>query len=278
MEKIEQNQISRNIRIIGVALILLGVATLADQLLHTGYLVICVFTLSGLLMLFLGILRKNSLLLIFGNLISSVGFGLAFVFFNRLTGLRLQAGVLMIALGIGWALIFVMALLFINKRYFWSLIPAAVLFAVGYCLTFNHLRWVDFVLTGPMLLGLALLLWGTVEAKLGLIIPGSLLFCVGLGIYFGWGSTNEQNYLAQTGIMLVIFALGWLLITLFSRVITDKFVWWPLIPGGILAMVGWGLYIGGNPGNALSFIGNTGSVGLIILGIYLLLFKRGIQH
>jgi hypothetical protein len=43
-------------------------------------------------------------------------------------------------------------------------------------------------------------------------------------------------------------------------------------------MVGWGLYIGGNPGNALSFIGNTGSIGLIVFGIYLLLMRRGFHQ
>jgi hypothetical protein len=67
------------------------------------------------------------------------------------------------------------------------------------------------------------------------------------------------------------------LITVISRVLYKKFTWWPLIPGGVLAMVGWGLYIGGNPSNALGFVGNTGSIGLIIFGIYLLLLRFGMQ-
>jgi hypothetical protein len=61
------------------------------------------------------------------------------------------------------------------------------------------------------------------------------------------------------------------------RVASEKFVWWPLIPGGLLAVVGWGLYIGGDPGNALAFIGNTGSIGLIIFGVYLLLLRRSFK-
>jgi hypothetical protein len=77
--------------------------------------------------------------------------------------------------------------------------------------------------------------------------------------------------------MLVWFALGWGLITIASRILTSRFIWWPLIPGGLLAVVGWGLYIGGDPGNALSFIGNTGSIGLIIFGIYLLLLRRSFK-
>jgi hypothetical protein len=78
--------------------------------------------------------------------------------------------------------------------------------------------------------------------------------------------------------MLVWFALGWMLITVFSRVITTRFVWWPLIPGGILGVVGWGLYIGGNPSNALTFISNTGSIAMIIIGAYLLLLRQGIHR
>jgi hypothetical protein len=77
--------------------------------------------------------------------------------------------------------------------------------------------------------------------------------------------------------MLVVFGLGWLLITVLSRIITPGIVWWPLIPGGILAVVGWGLYIGGDPGNAISFISNTGSIALILFGIYLLLLRQGIR-
>ena len=98
---------------------------------------------------------------------------------------------------------------------------------------------------------------------------------IGPGVYVPWSNTYIESGLAQTGIMLVSFALGFGLIVLFSRVSIRKFIWWPLIPGGVLFMVGWGLYIGGNPNNALSFIGNTGSIGLIILGVYLLLLRQG---
>jgi len=77
---------------------------------------------------------------------------------------------------------------------------------------------------------------------------------------------------------LVVFSLGWGLLILFGRMLTARFVWWPLIPGGIFAVVGWGLYIGGDPGNAMSFIANTGSIGLIIFGLYLLLMRKSIHR
>jgi len=116
-----------------------------------------------------------------------------------------------------------------------------------------------------------------VNKLFGLIIPGSLLAALGPSIYLAWGMDNRLNPLTRTGVMLVGFALGWFLITILSRSLTHKIVWWPLIPGGVLAMVGWGLYIGGNPGEAAVFISNTGSIGLILFGIYLLLLRKGIQ-
>jgi hypothetical protein len=42
--------------------------------------------------------------------------------------------------------------------------------------------------------------------------------------------------------------------------------------------VGTGLYIGGDPTRALGFIGNTGSIALMIFGLYLLLMRKGIHH
>ena len=42
-------------------------------------------------------------------------------------------------------------------------------------------------------------------------------------------------------------------------------------------MVGLGLYIGGNPDNALGFVQNTGSIGLILFGVYLILLKYGMK-
>jgi hypothetical protein len=126
-------------------------------------------------------------------------------------------------------------------------------------------------------LGLVFLAWGLSERLIGLIIPGSLLLGIGPGVFFAWKEPFTGNGLTQTGVMLVCFALGWGLITLFSRVIIARFIWWPLIPGGILAMTGWGLYIGGSPQHALSFIGNTTSVSLILFGLYLLLWRTGLR-
>jgi hypothetical protein len=160
----------------------------------------------------------------------------------------------------------------------WALVPGGVLVGAGLALSGSPLEVVDFVLYILCGLGLGLLIWGMAAKLFGLIISGSLLLGIGPGIYFGWRDLVDINVLAQTGVMLVFFAFGWGLITVLARRIYGKFIWWPLIPGGILAVAGWGLFIGGDPGNALGFIGNTGTIGILVFGLYLILMRKGIHN
>ena len=154
------------------------------------------------------------------------------------------------------------------------LFASIVLSSTGIPFLTDQLNLLDFFLYIGLGIGLLFLIVGINQKLLGWLIPGSILFGIMPGLYFAWEDTNATNALEQTGVMLVWFALGWGLITILSRAITRNFVWWPLIPGGILAVVGWGLFIAGNPGSAIGFIGNTGSIGLIIFGIYILLMRR----
>lgn len=218
-------------------------------------------------------------LLIAGSLTLGLGIGV-FLLFSQSLGLDMlvRFGALLLAFGAGWCLIPVLTYVLQRRIAWWAFIPGSVIVGAGLALISQPVQITSFALFIGACLGLALLAWGVYTRLLGLIIPGCLLVSIGPGIYAAWTGVNEPSALSRTGIMLVAFALGWGLITVFSRVIKSAFVWWPLIPGGILAMVGWGLYIGGNPENALSFIGNTGSIGLIIFGVYLLLLRRGIHR
>jgi len=169
---------------------------------------------------------------------------------------------------------------YLNRKriYPWIFPATMVLISIAISFLFTEYRLLDFIFWIGLGLGLALLLSGVYWKLFGLVIPGCLLIGSISGVYFGWNDPAGKNALMQTGIMLVWIALGWGLVTIFARVQTLKFVWWPLIPGGIIAMVGWGLYIGGNPQSAVGFIGNTGSIGLLIFGIYILLLRRGIHR
>ena len=256
---------------------MVGIILLADQYLKTGWLNLLILPASGIVFLLWGIITRKFGLVIPGSILTGLGIG-EFLALSQFFGFNtyLRIGFFLTVFASGWLLLFIISLVLARRPAWWSLIPGCTLFSLGVCFI---APWqpLNFILLPAIGLSLAFLAWGMAERLIGLVIPGSILLGIGPGIYFAWKPPMAGSGLTQTGIMLVCFSLGWGLITLFSRLMVHKFIWWPLIPGGILVMTGWGLYIGGNPQNALSLIGNTTSVGLILFGLYLLLWRTGLQ-
>ncbi len=264
----------------GIIMVTVGVMVLADQFLKTGWLLLALVPIFGIFFIVEAIRTRKLGYLIAGGLLTGAGLG-GFVGFSSIftrPNIAHDVGWLLVCFALGWVMIATMSRRTLDKPVYWPLVPGGIILSIGLTFLFTRLRVVDFVLWVGTGTGLVLLIWGIYWRLFGLIIPGSLLMASGTGIYMAWGRASEMNSLAKTGVMLVIFSIGWFLIILFSRVTTSNFIWWPLIPGGILAVVGWGLYIGGDPGNAASFIANTGSIGLIIFGIYLLLLRKSIHR
>jgi len=266
--------------VIGTLLFLAGGVLFLDRQLRTGWLSLAVLPGAALFVLYWGLRLKHSTLILAGSIMAGLGIGTIAAFGPTDPPLFLstQIGLLALYFGAGWGGVVIIRAAFTPKPAWWAMLPAGVLGGLGYCLLFTPIRWSDFILGLSIGIGVPLLVWGFIAKLIGLAIPGSLITTTGLGIFWAWQTPDGSNPLVNTGIMLVWFALGWAMITISGRVIMRRFLWWPLIPGGILAMVGWGLYIGGDPGNALGFIGNTGSIGLMIFGLYLLLMRKGIHH
>jgi hypothetical protein len=262
----------------GLMLIIAGSLFLVDLQLKTKWLTIAIPAILGLILLLYGFLSNGKGWIISGALLTGIGFGTFFALQQIYTiQLVTRFGYLTVFIAVSWLIIFVFFRIFYQSTAWWALLCAAAFGGVAYSLLFNKLSIYDFVLSISLGIGFVFLVWGATNKLLGLIIPGCILITSGLGISKAWNHATSPQGLTETGVMLVYFALGWLLITVFSRIINKKFVWWPLIPGGVLAMVGWGLYIGGNPENALGFVGNSGSIALIIFGVYLLLLRFGMQ-
>lgn len=264
----------------GIIMVTVGVMVLADQFLKTGWLLLALVPIFGIFFLVEAVRVRKLGYLIAGGLLTGAGLG-GFVGFSSLfsrPNVYHNIGWLLVCFALGWVMITTMSRITLEKPVYWPLVPGGIIFSFGLTFLFTPLRVVDFVLWVGTGTGLVLLIWGIYWRLFGLIIPGSLLVAIGPGIYMAWGRASEMNSLAKTGVMIVVFSIGWFLIILFSRVTTANFIWWPLIPGGVLAVVGWGLYIGGDPDNAATFIANTGSIGLIIFGIYLLLLRKGIHR
>jgi hypothetical protein len=128
-------------------------------------------------------------------------------------------------------------------------------------------RWLDIENYIVLLLGLTMLVWGSVSHKGGLIIPGGVLTGIGLGILAMQGPW--QFPLAdQNGVFLLCFALGWFLITILTA-LSAHVQWWPLIPGGIMALIGGGILVtnGAFPWIDLNLVF---AAILIVLGLILL--------
>lgn len=263
----------------GVLLVMAGFLILLDQYLRTEWLSLTIVPAIGLILLANGLTTRRMTWIIPGLIIGAIGLASVILFGNlvKQPEFTIRLGWAFFSLACGFLGILFFTLLFGKHHAWWAFLVACILFGTAYPFITDHLSVFVFIASISGLVGLAFLAWGFFERIFGLLIPGSLLSGIGPGFYLGFISNSGNNELVQVGILITCFGLGWILITLTSRMINPVFLWWPLIPGGILTMVGWGLTIGGNRGSAMTLIGNTGSISLIIFGLYLILLRRGIR-
>ncbi|MCS6845002.1 MAG: hypothetical protein NZ528_11890 [Caldilineales bacterium] len=118
------------------------------------------------------------------------------------------------------------------------------------------------------------LIAGLLTREIGLVIPGGILAGIALGIGLIAGPSAPVLDVDQGGVFLVAFSVGWALITLLSPFTRQGFQWWPLIPGGIIGLVGLAVVQGGAALSALEIIGYLWPLVLIGVGIVVLLRRR----
>ncbi len=151
-------------------------------------------------------------------------------------------------------------------------VTGAILILVGGFLLISQL--VDIPNFGDLFLpalGAIFLLWGIFSRNSGLLIPGGILTGIGAGSYLM--DVLPASGDGEGGIFLVSLGGGFALITLLSMVFTRDRHLWALIPGGILAVIGGAILIGGQALQALEFAGKYWPVILIVVGLYVI-FKR----
>lgn len=264
--------------LVGGALLIGGGFVLLDQLLHLGWLAPLACLAGGLFLLAGGLRNQQKGVLIAGSIVVGFGLGIAVSLeFPGTWSVVQRLGLVALSGGAGFGLAEFTVSRVRHEVIWWPAIPLAVLVSGGVCMFITSAGLLDFVLYLSLGLGLVFLGIGLSHHWIGLVIPGCLLVSTGLGVYIPWATPFGVNALSKTGGMLVLFAFGWGLITVFTRVVMKGLIWWPLIPGGLLAVVGWGLYSGGDPGNAFRFISNTGTVAILLIGFYLMMMRRGIR-
>ena len=120
-------------------------------------------------------------------------------------------------------------------------------------------------------LGLVFLAWGVLAKQFGLVIPGGILSGIGAGVMLIEGPYAHLGEPAIGGVFMLAFGAGWLLVALLSVPASGSFIWWPLIPGGVLAMFG-GLLLAGQAGEQIMrVIGYAWPAALMAAGAWLLM-------
>ncbi|MCR4425380.1 MAG: hypothetical protein NUW23_04210 [Firmicutes bacterium] len=126
-------------------------------------------------------------------------------------------------------------------------------------------------------IGLTFLIWGIVTRRAGLLVPGGILLGIGAGAYLvdlPFAAVEEP---ARGGIFLLAFAGGWVLISVASALFTPTAMWWPLVPGVVLAAIGGPLVLAGTAPEALAWMAKLWPVALILLGLVLLFTGLGVR-
>lgn len=132
-------------------------------------------------------------------------------------------------------------------------------------------QWVEsgvFVLAVP---GVTMLVWGCLSREAGWIIPGSIVSSLAAGsaviINTPVSQLPENN---QAALFMLIFACGWFMVTLLTRIFTGKAHFWALIPGIIIAAIG-GLLLTGSKGEYILEMSNYLWAGLlVVIGLVIL--------
>jgi hypothetical protein len=118
-----------------------------------------------------------------------------------------------------------------------------------------------------LLLGVIFLTWGVMVRHPGPLIPGCILSGLGVGIVLSQWLFTSISGQAQGGIVTLCLGLGFLLIMPVLQFVTrQRAHWWPLIPGGILTLTGFGLLLGDAGLTMLTWMGRLWPLALIGIG------------
>jgi len=133
---------------------------------------------------------------------------------------------------------------------------------------------IDFDRYFLLLLGMAFLVWGSLQPVRGLIIPGGILTGLGAAVLLTSGIYTNFNEPANAGIFMLAFACGWMLIPLFTSLFARPVMWWPATPASILAVLGAALLASSLDPQVLDYLNKGWPLILIVIGLYLILRHR----
>jgi hypothetical protein len=117
-----------------------------------------------------------------------------------------------------------------------------------------------------LVIGLAFLAGFGYTRRYGYVVPGGIMTGLGAGILASqlirWSTNEGEGGAVVLGLGLGF--LGILALQTFAREVGNR--WWPIIPGGILSVVGAALLIGGTAVQLLDYWG----IAIIAIGVVVL--------
>lgn len=133
-------------------------------------------------------------------------------------------------------------------------------------------RYTDFRtdLAVPLLIGVIFTAWSVLAKEWGLLVPGGILLGIGSGILLI--RSTDLSRAGESGVFLICFGAGWILITLLSAIVFKRRVLWPLIPGFILATLGASEVAGPEFRQAMNVVHDYWPWGLLAVAAWLLFF------
>ena len=137
---------------------------------------------------------------------------------------------------------------------------------------------IDFDRYFLLLLGIIFLTWGSLRSTRGLLIPGGILTGLGAAVLLTSGIYSQFTNPVDGGIFLLVFAGGWLLIPLFTALFARPVMWWPTIPAAFMAVFGVALLASSLDPQVLDYLNKGWPLILIVIGLYLILRHREMQH
>jgi hypothetical protein len=122
-------------------------------------------------------------------------------------------------------------------------------------------------------LGIALLAYGLYTREYGFVVPGSIVTGLGLGILLAVNVLTLEGT-GTAGVILLGLASGFLAISVFSPYVGQPFFSWPIIPAGIIGLIGMMLLVGGVMLDVLAFVGNIRPLFLVAAGLIVIFWPR----
>jgi hypothetical protein len=124
-----------------------------------------------------------------------------------------------------------------------------------------------------LVIGLALLGAFTYTRHYGYLVPAGILTGLGVGIILE--QVLDLTGEASGGVIVLSLGLGFVSIWVIGQLVNiQRALWWPLVPGGILSVVGGALLVGGDAVRVLDWWGLV----LVAIGLFVLWRAFGMGH